>query len=261
MRIVLVDDHAVVRDGLRMIFEMQDGWNVVGEASDGEAALRVIAETKPDIVLMDLSMPGMTGMEALRALKNAGDATPVVVLTTYRENHLIAQAMALGAKGYLTKDAARAELIRTVEAAVRGETLMKPEIVQALMAGAAGASGVAGAAGVAGVSHATAPTGLRTMRDAVNVGPGTMRDAANLGASGFPSDASNPSSSVRLSERERFVLRAIARGCTSREISIDMDLSERTVKSHLTSIYGKLGVESRAEAVAEAIRLGLVRVG
>lgn len=211
-RILVVDDHLIVREGLKLIFETEEDYEVVGEASNGEDALTLIEQLKPDVVLMDLSMPKKSGIEALRALKERNNLIPVIILTTFNDNALIREGLSLGAKGYLLKDSTRDELIRTVASAIRGEILLQPEISSIIF-------------------HVKEE--LSQSDSYINSG---------------------------ITERELFILQSIARGCTSKEIAINMNISERTVKAHLTNIYAKLKVDSRSEAVATAIKQGIIHV-
>ncbi|MCR3757538.1 response regulator [Clostridium felsineum] len=211
-RILVVDDHFVVREGLKLIFELEDEYEVVGEAENGERALVMIDELKPDLVLMDLSMPKMSGLDVIKALNEKENSVPIIILTTYNEDNLIKEGLSLGAKGYLLKDTTREELIRTVESAVRGEVLLQPEVSKALF-------------------------NVKKKESTINT-----------------------SFNASITERELFILQAIARGCKSKEIAFDMGISERTVKAHLTNIYNKLEVSSRSEAVAKAIEKGIIHV-
>jgi NarL family two-component system response regulator YdfI len=211
-KILVVDDHLIVREGLKLIFETEEDYEVVGEAENGDRALVLIEELKPDVVLMDLNMPKRGGIQAIRALKEKGSKVPVIILTTFNDFNLIREGLSLGARGYLLKDSTREELIRTVDSAIRGELLLQPEISSII-----------------------------------------------FGSKKAPDQSSN-SFNAGITERELFVLQAIARGCTSKEIASDMGISERTVKAHLTNIYSKLNVDSRSEAVAVAIEQGIIHV-
>ncbi|MBO9600738.1 MAG: response regulator transcription factor [Cohnella sp.] len=134
VNVLIVDDHLVVREGLKLILETNDDYRVIGEAADGEAALRLAEQLVPDVILMDLNMPRMTGLQALERLRERQSGIPVVTLTTYDEDELMKNGLALGAKGYLLKDTSREPLFRTIEAAVRGETLLTPEVTAKLFA-------------------------------------------------------------------------------------------------------------------------------
>lgn len=210
--VLIADDHAIVRDGLRLILETEDDLQVVAEAADGAEAVRLALELRPDVVLMDLRMPGMDGLAAIQRLKETAPELAVVILTTYNEDDLMLRGLKAGARGYLLKDTARAVLFDTIRAAAQGRTLLSPEVL-----------------------------------------------ARVLAAQSEPAAESQESENVAaLTDRELEVLRAAARGDRSKEIARDLGITERTVKAHLTSIYNKLGVDSRASAVAVAAQHGLL---
>jgi NarL family two-component system response regulator YdfI len=208
---MIVDDHYVVREGLKLILETGEQFQIVGEAENGQEALDLADTVKPDVILMDLNMPVMTGLQAMEELKRRNNPTPVIILTTYNEDELMIQGLALGAKGYLLKDTNRENLFRNIESAVRGETLLSADIMERVMNAKAQQSAKPAAAGA----------GL-------------------------------------LSEREAYILQCVARGFKSKEIAYDLGIAERTVKAHLTSIYNKLGVDSRSQAVASALERGIL---
>ncbi len=212
IRILIADDHLIIRQGLRLILETEDDFSVAGEAVDGAQALRLCAELNPDVVLMDLRMPGMDGLTAIEKLHVSQPEIAVVILTTFNEDDLMLRGLQAGARGYLLKDTDRVALFNTLRAAARGETLLGPEIMTRLLAHTGGS-----------------PVGA----------------AATGGALG-------------LTERETEVLTAVARGERSKEVALRLGISERTVKAHLASIYSKLGVDSRAAAVAVAGQKGLL---
>ncbi|ACU69130.1 two component transcriptional regulator, LuxR family [Catenulispora acidiphila DSM 44928] len=133
LRLLIVDDHPIVRDGLRGVFDGEDGFEVVGEASDGAQALVRAAESGPDVVLMDLRMPTMGGVEAIRRLRVEQPAVRVLVLTTYDTESDVLPAIEAGATGYLLKDAPREDLIRAVRAAAAGQPVLAPTVAQRLM--------------------------------------------------------------------------------------------------------------------------------
>jgi NarL family two-component system response regulator YdfI len=214
IRIIVADDHLIIRQGLRLILETEADFELVGEAADGAEALRLCAELKPDVVLMDLRMPGMDGLTAIEKLCAGNKAQPgaaVIILTTFNEDNLMLRGLRAGARGYLLKDTGRAALFDTIRAAARGETLLQPEIMARVMA-----------------------------------------HAANIPVSLLTSEASD------FTEREQEVLQAIARGERSKEIAAHLGISERTVKAYLSNIYTKLGVDSRAAAIAAAAQRGLL---
>ncbi|KKB73059.1 MULTISPECIES: response regulator [Bacillus] len=134
-KVLVVDDHFVVREGLKLILETSEDYEVCGEADGGEAALRLASELNPDVILMDLNMPKMSGLEAIKRLRDRDPGIPIIILTTYNEDDLMVQGLALGAKGYLLKDTSRENLFRTIESAIRGETLLQPEITDRIFAG------------------------------------------------------------------------------------------------------------------------------
>jgi two-component system, NarL family, response regulator YdfI len=207
-RILIADDHLIIRQGLRLILETEDDLNLVGEASDGAEALQLCAELHPDVVLMDLRMPGMDGITAIEKLRQTHPKIAVVILTTFNEDELMLRGIRAGAKGFLLKDTDRRTLFDTIRAAARGETLLKPEIMSRLL------------------DVAAAPV--------------------------------VPTNPFNLTEREKEVLAAVALGERSKEIAVKLHITERTVKAHLASIYQKMGVDSRAGAIAVAAQNGLL---
>ena len=212
-KIMIVDDHFVVREGLKLILETSDKFQVVGEAKNGQEALELLGSINPDVILMDLNMPVMGGLEAIQALKDKNDPTPVIILTTYNEDELMIGGLALGAKGYLLKDTNRENLFRNIESAVRGETLLSADILERVMA----------------AKLQKPPVSAKT-------------------------------ESALLSDKETYILQSVARGFKSKEIAYDLGIAERTVKAHLTSIYNKLGVDSRSQAVATALERGKLKM-
>ncbi|MBN2045373.1 MAG: response regulator transcription factor [Anaerolineales bacterium] len=208
VRILIVDDHMIVRQGLKLIFETEPSVEVVGEAGNGLIGVEQARELAPDIILMDLQMPEMDGLTAVRAILSENPGQKIIILTTFNEDELMYQCLQLGAKGFLLKDTGREALMNTIHAAVRGETLLSPEVMQKLL------------------NYASQP-------------------AAKGGGS-------------LLSEREIEVIRAAAEGGTNQQIALQLGISERTVRAHLTNIYNKLGVSSRGAAIAAAAQQGLL---
>ncbi|MER6977151.1 response regulator [Streptomyces carpinensis] len=204
--LLIVDDHPVVRDGLRGMFDSVPGFRVLGEAANGVEAVDRATALDPDVILMDLRMPRGSGVDAIRELTRRGSRAKVLVLTTYDTDTDTLPAIEAGATGYLLKDAPRDELFTAVRAAAEGRTVLSPAVASRL------------------VSAVRAPA------------PGNEP----------------------LSAREREVLALVARGTSNREIARELFISEATVKTHLTHLYAKLGVNDRAAAVAVAYDRGIL---
>jgi two-component system, NarL family, response regulator YdfI len=213
IRVLIADDHEVVREGLRLILETEEDFQVVGEAADGAAAVQLTGALQPQVVLMDLRMPGVDGLTAIDQIRARWPAVALVILTTYNEDDLMMRGLRAGACGYLLKDTNRQTLFATLRAAARGEVLLKPEVLARVL----------------------------THRQNSDARSGKSVDQG-----------------LTLTEREQEVLVAVARGERSKEIAVQLQISERTVKAHLASIYNKLGVDSRAAAIALAAQRGLL---
>ncbi|MFJ6573686.1 response regulator [Streptomyces sp. NPDC091292] len=205
--LLIVDDHPVVRDGLRGMFESAPDFTVLGEAANGVDAVACVAALDPDVVLMDLRMPGGGGVDAIAELTRAGARAKVLVLTTYDTDSDTIPAIEAGATGYLLKDAPRDELFAAVRGAAAGRTVLSPAVASRLVSAVRGPATPAGAP---------------------------------------------------LSAREREVLVLVAKGTSNREIARVLFISEATVKTHLTHVYGKLGVGDRAAAVAVGYDRGIL---
>ncbi len=206
IRIMVVDDHAIVRDGIKLIMETVDQMEVVGEAEHGQDALDQIPGLELDVVLMDLRMPIMDGLTTIEHLRRDFPDLAIIILTTYNEDELMYKGLKLGARGYLLKDVDRQTLIRTIEAAAKGDTLLQPDVLKRVL------------------------------------GQGESKQDVE----------------TNLTDREIEVLRRVAAGERNKEIAFGLGISERTVKAHLTHIYTKLDVDSRAGAVAVAAEHGLL---
>ncbi|WP_042419495.1 response regulator transcription factor [Streptacidiphilus anmyonensis] len=230
IRLLVADDHPVVRDGLASLFAREPGFEVVGEAADGAEALRLAEAQGPDVILMDLRMPGTDGVTAIRELARRGDPARVLVLTTYDTDTDVLPAIEAGAAGYLLKDAPRDELLRAVRATARGESVLASSVAALLM------------------------RRVRTPAQTAQAAPSASPAGTAAGATAGPPAASGP-----LSQRELEVLQLVASGCTNREAAGRLFITEATVKSHLLNIYAKLGVGDRAAAVTEAFNRGLLR--
>jgi len=214
LRVLLVDDHNVVRAGLRALIDAQVDMEAVGEAADGEAACRLAAELGPDVVVMDVSMPLLGGAPATVRIVRQRPGTRVLALTVHEDRGYLQQLMQAGASGYLLKRAAADDLIHAVRTVARGGIYLDPRLTGKVLGGLVGWSARAGS-----------PPG---------------------GA---------------LSDREEEVLRLIARGFTNREIAGQIDVSVKTVETHKARAMEKLGIDSRADIVAFAIRAGWMSGG
>jgi NarL family two-component system response regulator YdfI len=206
--VLIADDHLVVREGLRAILDIVPDLILVGEAANGAEAVQLARELAPDVVLMDLRMPDLDGIEAIEQIKAHNAAIEVVILTTYDDDEYIVRGLRAGARGYLLKDTDRRALFETIRAAARGESLLPPTVLERV------------------VSHLEEPRA-----------PGR----------------------IALSQREQQVLELMAQGAINKEIATRLHIAERTVKGHVTSVFNKLGVNSRTEAVAVAIRSGILK--
>jgi NarL family two-component system response regulator LiaR len=204
IRILIADDHSVVRQGLRMFLELDNELDIVGEATNGAEAVALAKDLHPDVVLMDLLMPVMDGLTAISTMRRELPAVEVVALTSVLEDASVVGAIRAGAIGYLLKDTNAEELRRSVKAAAAGQVQLAPEAATRLM---------------------------REVRA--------------------------PEAPEALTERETDVLRLLADGQSNKEIARNLTIGEKTVKTHVSSILSKLGVQSRTQAVLQAMRDGL----
>lgn len=234
IRVLVADDQAIVRDGLVTVLSLVDDLQVVGEAEDGAAAVAMVAALAPDVVLMDLRMPVLDGAAATGRITAEHPGTAVLVLTTYADDDSILTALAAGARGYLTKDAGRAEIATAIRAVASGQTTFDATVGAMVLARlAAGATGVGAAAG----AGAGAGAGSGAGEPSAAAGEPDVRQR-------FP----------ELTPREADVLTRIAEGRTNPEIAAELFLTVPTVKSYVNQVFAKLGVRSRAEAVARVLR-------
>jgi DNA-binding NarL/FixJ family response regulator len=208
IRILIVDDHPVTREGLHAALDVEDGVQVVGEAGSGEQAVTDAGSLKPDVVFMDVRMPGMGGIEAARAIREASPDTKIILVTVDESRTSIAEAIQAGVSGYLLKDTSADELVNAARLAVEGKAVIHPQLTRAF---------------------------IEEVQTADKRG-----DAAAL------------------SRREKEILQKVAYGATTKEVAHDLGISPHTVKTHLERIFEKLGANDRAQAVAIAIRTGLV---
>jgi DNA-binding NarL/FixJ family response regulator len=224
--VVVVDDQSAVREGLVLLLGTLSGVAVAGQAADGDAAVAVVAATSPQVVLMDLNMPGCDGVTATRRITADHPSTRVVVLTTYADDESIIGALQAGALGYLTKDATRAEIGRAILAAADGQAVLDPGVQRRLLSAATR-------------TPAPAPATAGAMP------PG--RPAAAPGDPGGVDD---------LTPREAEVLKLIAAGQSNREIARTLYVSEATVKTHVNRIFAKTGSRDRVQAMRYAYTHG-----
>jgi two-component system, NarL family, response regulator LiaR len=208
IRVLIVDDHSVVREGLRAFLQLQDGLEVVGEAADGEEAIEAASRLEPDVILMDLVMPRLGGVAAMRRLREEAPGARVIVLTSFLDDDKLLPALRAGAASYLLKNAEPQDVARAVRAAHAGEALLDPVV------------------------------------------------AARLVETLAAEDGQEPLD--RLTPREREVLVLIGRGFSNKRIANELELSEKTVKTHVGHVLAKLGVTDRTQAAVVAVRAGIV---
>lgn len=206
MRVLIADDHWSVRDGLHWMLDGVDDIEVVGEAASGRDLLAIIEDVSPDVVLLDINMPEMSGLEVLAELRSVAPSVKVIILSMYDRTAYVKRAIELGASGYLLKSAGRDELVRALRAVSSGQGYIQGEVAGPLMT----------------------------------------------------ASESEGDSAARLSPRELEVLQLVAGGMENKQVARHLRISEATVKSYLQSAYERLGVRSRAEAVAVAFREGLI---
>lgn len=224
IRIVLVDDHDIVRTGLKSFLEAQEGLQVVGEAGSGAEAIQVASGICPDVVVMDITMPGMDGLEATRQLKRLCPQVQVLALTVHEDKQYFFEMLAAGATGYVTKQAAADELVSAIHAVSQGNVYLQPTLARWLL------------------------EDYRRLSD---------RDYFQEPAQ---SDGAKPDEEKILSKRERQVLELVAEGRTTPQISELLAISPKTVARHRERIMNKLNLHSAAELVRFAIRKGIIQI-
>lgn len=207
IQVLIVDDHAVVRQGLRALLDSQPQVKVVGEAAEGATAIQLAQELKPDVILMDLLMPGVGGVEAIRRIRELNLKSKVLVLTSSLEEQLVKQALQAGAQGYVLKAIRSAELLQAIEKVAQGQTMLDPAATQVLM------------------QHVQAHDPLET-----------------------------------LTSREREIFEAMARGLNNPEIATRLNVSEATVRTHISNVLDKLALRDRTQVTIYALKRGLIRV-
>jgi DNA-binding NarL/FixJ family response regulator len=209
LRVLIVDDHPTFRAGLRALLATDERLRVVAEASTGAGAITAVASSSPDVVLMDVQMPGVDGVEATRRIVDAAPHVAVVVLTMHEDDATVFAALRAGARGYLLKGASRAELLRAIHAAAAGEALFGPAIARRMMA--------------------------------------YFGRPAPSAAPPFP----------ELTVREREILELIAAGRANADIADTLGIAPKTVRNHVSTVFAKLQVRDRAEAIVRAREAGL----
>ena len=212
IRILLADDHAVVREGTKALLEREDDLEIVAEAGDGKKAVQLAIRQRPDVVIMDFAMPKLNGIEATRQIKAIDPTIAVLVLTAYDSEQYIFAFLEAGAAGYLLKDVHMDELVKAIRAVNAGESILHPAIARKV------------------VNHFAQPKGK----------PGEENALAQL------------------TERELEVLKLAAKGMSNRGIALELSISVRTVQTHLSNIFNKIGVGSRTEAVVHCLRKGWI---
>ena len=211
IRILIVDDHPVVREGIGSMLKKEPDFKMVGEASNGLEAIEKARELLPDVVLMDLRMPEMDGVEAISRIKAEKPEVKFIILTTYSDDEYIFKGIAAGARAYLLKDAPRDELFKAIRMVSRGESLIQPVIASRVLDK------------LAELSRKT------------------------------------PAGEI-LSEREIEVLRLMSGGESNKDIADQLSITQSTVKTHITSIFQKLNVTTRTEAVTNALKKGIIQL-
>jgi len=250
-RILLVDDQELVRRGMAMIVDSTDDLVVVGEAATGEEAVVLTADLSPDVVVMDVRMPGIGGIEATRRIVRETPASRVLILTTFDLDEHAFAGLRAGASGFLVKTAPRAELLAGIRSVAAGDAVVSPRVTRAVLdlalprlprggAGGAGGGGGRGAGASAGAAAAGAGAGAGAVRAA--------DDAA----------AAVPSPFAALTEREHDVFLAVAQGLNNAEIAARLVVSESTVKTHVGRVLAKLDLRDRVQVVILAYEHGLV---
>ncbi|MEU6787915.1 response regulator transcription factor [Nonomuraea angiospora] len=230
IKVLLADDHELVRKGFRLMLDAQPDLGVVGEAADGAEAVELCRRLRPDVVLMDLHMPGLDGVRATELITAELPEVRVLALSTFDLDENVVAALRAGAVGFLPKDVSPEELIEGVRVVHRGESAVAPRLLTRLIG-----------TFVRVMDPHTTPSGDRP--------EGTARPRP------IPAELDG------LTDREREILVLIARGRSNAEIAQDLSVSPSTVKNHVTSLFAKIGVRDRAQAVIVAYEAGLIRPG
>ncbi|MBT1673182.1 response regulator [Curtobacterium flaccumfaciens] len=233
LTIVLADDQELVRAGFRVILESEPGFRVVGEAADGAGAVEAVQQLRPDVVCLDVQMPGVDGLEAARRIAALPDPPAVLILTTFDSDDALFQALEAGASGFLLKNASPERLIDAVRTVAAGDALLAPDVTRRVISRATASAAVQPSA----TTMATAAT-----TDTTDTTATTGDDA--LAAAG-------------LTERETEVLRLLARGLSNAEIAAELYVGDATVKTHVSNVLQKLALRDRIQAVVWAFEHGV----
>lgn len=225
LTIVLADDQELVRAGFRVILESEPGFRVVGEAADGAGAVEAVQQLRPDVVCLDVQMPGVDGLEAARRIAALPDPPAVLILTTFDSDDALFQALEAGASGFLLKNASPERLIDAVRTVAAGDALLAPDVTRRV------------------ISRATASAAAQPSATTTTAAPATTGDDA-LAAAG-------------LTERETEVLRLLARGLSNAEIAGELYVGDATVKTHVSNVLQKLALRDRIQAVVWAFEHGV----
>ncbi|HVN52905.1 MAG TPA: response regulator transcription factor [Anaerolineaceae bacterium] len=225
IRVLLVDDQTLVRQGIRLLLEIEPDIEVIGQAADGCEALQKVEETHPDVVLMDVRMPVMDGIVATRELSLRFPEIGVIILTTFENDEFVFEGLKAGARGYLLKDISSEEMAQAVRTVAAGKALIQPSVTRKVL------------------------MEFSRLASASSTSPS---DAGRL------PDTKHSSLPEPLTSREREVLRALARGFSNREIAQELFITEGTVKNHVSNLFAKLEVRDRTQAVLKAQELGIL---
>lgn len=232
IRVMVVDDQWMIREGLASLAGLEADIDVVAVASDGHEAVELVERHRPDVVLMDIRMPGLDGIGATEVIKGLDPSINVLMLTTFDDQQLIERSLSAGAVGYLTKDIAAADLAQAIRSAAAGVIQLSPDVTQILL----------------GQSRSA-----QTIESPVTAGD---RAPADRGASVGPQ--AEDGGLTNLTDREREVLTLVARGMSNREIGRELHLSAGTVKNHVSAILRTLGISDRTQAAVIASQHGLL---
>lgn len=239
IKVLLCDDHAVVREGTRRLLEEEPDIEVVGEASDGLEAVQKAGELSPHVVAMDVSMPRMNGIDATKRIKETNPAIQVLALTAYDDFAYVSRLLESGASGYILKSARASEIVAAIRATALGESVLDPVVARAVF------------------SRIAQREQSKTSPD--NAGGTPCDDTCRQGQErAEPDPISVRPERDALTAKETEVLRFLSKGLSNKEIAHELGVSPRTVQAHLASIFAKLGVASRTEAVVSALKSGIL---